>query len=131
ATDDIRFYSDAQADPDKRTGFQDLNDDYGPITGLISGSDYAYVAKTRCWYRMDAGGPFDYQFKPFGIGMGCILSHSICKLGDTIYYWSRSGPMRIRPGLEPEPLGDGAWERTLKDGSWVQEYGLGPIGDLP
>ena len=131
ATDDVRFYGTTATDPDKRTGYQDLHDEYGPITGLIGGTDYAYVAKADCWYRMDFGGPFDFQFKPLAIGHGCRFPHSIIKFGDAIYFWGPYGPAVIRGTADPEPLGLGIFARTLKDGTWVQEYGLGPIAGCP
>lgn len=131
ATDDVRYYSDGTTNPEQRSDFQDLNDEYGAITGIIGGADYAYIAKERCWYRMVEGGPFDFTLKPFGMGMGTIYGHSICKFGDTIFYWSKYGPARIRPGLEPEPLGEGLFLRSVQDGSWVLSRPLGLTASHP
>lgn len=131
ATDNIRYYGDAATDPDLRTGFQDLHDEYGPITGLVGGTDYAYVAKANCWYRMDFGGPFDFQFKPFAIGHGCRFPHSIVKFGESVYFWGPYGPAVIRGTQDPEPLGLGIFHRSLKDGSWVLESGMGHLASLP
>ncbi len=131
ATDNVRYFGEANTDPALRTGHQDLNDEYGPITGLVGGSDYAYIAKARCWYRMDFGGPFDFQFKPFAIGHGCLFPHSIVKFGGDIYFWGPYGPAVIRGVSDPEPLGLGIFNRSLKDGSWILERGLGPVAGHP
>lgn len=124
-TDDPTTFGLATTHPSERTGFQDLNDEYGEITGCVGGADYAYAFKRQAIYRMDWGGPFDYQFTPFGVGRGTVWPRSIARLGDEVYYWSDVGPTVIR-GTQVMPIGLEKFSRTLQDRDWYLPRSLAP-----
>ena len=92
--------------------FQQLFDDYGPITGMIGG-DYALIFKESAIYRMD-GPPF--TFHPVVLGAGTRFPNSIVKYYDDTYFWGPAGPMRYVSGSsEPEILGRDKVSRTVID----------------
>jgi hypothetical protein len=124
-TDDPSTFGLATTHPSQRTGYQDLNDEYGEITGCVGGADYAYVFKRQAIYRMDWGGPFDYQFTPFAVGRGTVWPRSIARLGDEVYYWSDVGPTVIR-GTQAMPIGLEKFSRALQDRDWYLPRSLAP-----
>jgi len=87
------------ADPDTHpniigSDYQRLLDDYGPITGAVGGED-AYFFKERAIYYME--GP-PWTFKQIANQDGTLYNTSIVRVGDDIYFWSKSGPAVIRGG---------------------------------
>lgn len=74
------------------TGWKQIYDGNGVITGLCGGYDAAFLFKTHSIHRID-GPPF--QVNCINDGIGCIHPRSISRLGDRIYFWSSSGPAYI------------------------------------
>lgn len=94
------------------SGYQDLPDECGQITGMIGG-DYALIFKPRAIYRMD-GPPF--TFHPISIGSGTMFPNSIVRYNDDVYYWGPAGLMVIRGGSSsPEPVGLGKTTRSVTE----------------
>ena len=100
ATDAPRRFGDPKAAPEiLGSDYQDILDDYGPVTGM-SGGDFAYIFKPRAVYVME--GP-PWTFRPICIGIGTVYCNSIVRYFDDCFFWTPSGPVRIGPGkTEPE-----------------------------
>lgn len=77
------------------SSYQMLDDDFGPITGLCGGMDYAYIFKARAIYRMD--GP-EWQITPVVTGAGTIYPNSIVRFYNDVYFWGPAGPAVLRYG---------------------------------
>lgn len=114
-SENIRQYGSFNVTPQLTgTGYQPLNYDFGHITGGIGG-DYGLVFFQTGIVRVD--GP-PYMFRPIVIGQGCRFPNSIVQVGEDVYFWSTSGPARLRGGEGPlEPIGRGQVARTLIDDS--------------
>lgn len=118
-TDDARSYGTPATAPTQRSDFQDLFDDYGEVSGLAGGADYAYVFKKRALYRMDYGGPYQFTFKAFGEGSGGTrYANSIVRAGNDVYFWGPLGPSVVKDG-QVIPIGQGKVSRTLFYSPWV------------
>lgn len=115
AINNARRFGTQLTDPALLTTYQDLYDDYGHITGLSGGNDYAYIFKHRAIYRMDFAGPFGLTFKPVSIGAGCGYPRSIIEVSGDIYFWSKNGPAVIRQGGTVVHLASTAMSRQLLD----------------
>lgn len=98
AINNARRFGTQATDPTLLTTYQDLYDDYGHITGLSGGNDYAYIFKQKAIYRMDFAGPFGLTFKPIALGTGTVAPHSIVEVDGDVYFWSGNGPAVIRQG---------------------------------
>lgn len=98
AINNARRFGTQLTDPALLTTYQDLYDDYGHITGLSGGNDYAYIFKQKAIYRMDFAGPFGLTFKPISLGTGTVAPHSIVEVDGDVYFWGGNGPAVIRQG---------------------------------
>lgn len=97
------------------SSYQQLYDEYGPITGLCGGMDYAYIFKPRAIYRMD--GP-EWTFHPVVTGAGTVYPNSIVRFYNDVYFWGPCGPARLRYGSsEVENIGLGKVQRAITDSS--------------
>lgn len=74
------------------TGWQQIYDGDGPITGIVGGYDAAFIFKSGSIHRMD-GPPF--QINCISGSIGCAEPRSIIRQGDRVYFWSTSGPAYI------------------------------------
>lgn len=74
------------------TGWKQVFDGDGIITGLVGGYDAAFIFKDRSIHRMD-GPPF--QINCIANGVGCKYHKSIVRLNDRIYFWSTNGPAYV------------------------------------
>lgn len=74
------------------TGWKQVFDGDGDITGLVGGYDAAFVFKSGSVHRID-GPPF--QINCISNSFGTIYPRSITRLGDRIYFWSAGGPAYI------------------------------------
>lgn len=115
---DITTYTDPSTTPGTTSNYEDLEDDYGDISGLVSGTDYAHIFKRKASYRMMYGGPFGISFLPVGIGHGTVYPHSVTRLGGQIFFWGPAGPTMINEQLQVVPLGLGSFSRSLQDEDW-------------
>lgn len=113
-SDNIRQFGSFNADPQIiGAGYQPLNFDIGDITGAIGGTDYALVAHSNGFVRIE--GP-PYTFKVVTDGCGCLYPYSLCRVRDDVYFWGPSGLTRLRGGLgPPETVGIGKFTRSLID----------------
>lgn len=116
AVNNARRFGTQLTDPALLTTYQDLYDDYGFITGLSGGSDYAYIFKPRAIYRMDFAGPYGLTFKPISIGTGTVSPRSIVSVDGDVYFWGLQGPAVIRAGGTVVPLSNPALARLLDSG---------------
>lgn len=95
------------------SSYQHLYDEFGPITGLVGGMDYAYIFKPRAIYRMD--GP-EWTFHPVVTGAGTIYPNSIVRFYNDVYFWGPCGPARLRYGSsEIENLAIGKCQRAVTE----------------
>lgn len=95
------------------SSYQHLYDEFGPITGLCGGMDYAYIFKPRAIYRMD--GP-EWSFHPVVTGAGTIYPNSIVRFYNDVYFWGPCGPARLRYGSsEIENLAIGKCQRAVTE----------------
>jgi hypothetical protein len=101
------------------TGFQDLQDDYGHITGGIGLGRTGWVFKEAAIISM-SGPP--YTFDTALHGYGTVYPNSIAALGDEVFFWS-DGPCRLASG-SPDRLSLGTLFRTLTDPNISTESAL-------
>lgn len=124
AINNARRFGTQLTDPALLTTYQDLYDDYGHITGLSGGNDYAFIFKHRAIYRMDFAGPFGLTFKPISLGTGTIAPHSIVEVDGDVYFWGTNGPAVIRQGGTVVNLANSSMSRmlTARDQEYCQSY---------
>lgn len=113
-TENIRQFGSFNADPQLiGSGYQEILNDFGDITGFLGGDDFAIVAQERAFVRID--GP-PYQFRAIVTGTGTRFPNALRRFGDDIYGWGPGGLFVLRGGEGPIVyLGDGKLVRTLID----------------
>lgn len=113
-TSNIRQFGSFNADPQLiGSGYQEILNDFGGITGFVSADDYGIVAQERAFVRMD--GP-PYQFRSIVTGAGTRFPNALRRFGDDVYGWGPGGPFVLRGGEGPIVyLGAGKLIRTLID----------------
>lgn len=112
--DNIRQYGSFNANPELiGAGYQPLNFDIGDITGAIGGTDYAVVACSNGFVRVE--GP-PYSFQVTADGCGTLHPYSLCRVKNDLYFHGPSGIMRLRDGFgPPETVGAKKFVRSLID----------------
>lgn len=123
--DDIRQFGSFNIDPQIiGAGYQPLNFDIGNITGAIGGTDYALVACSNGFVRIE--GP-PYTFSVVVDGCGCLYPYSLVRVREDVYFWGPAGLVRLPGGFGPvQSVGIGKFTRSLIDNatgfsdmSWV------------
>lgn len=112
--DDIRQFGSSNANPEIiGADYQPLNFDIGNITGAIGGTDYAIVACSNGFVRIE--GP-PYSFKVAADGCGTLDPYSLVRVKNDLYFRGPSGLMMLRGGFGPaETVGAGRFVRSLID----------------
>lgn len=112
--DDIRQFGSSNVDPQIiGADYQPLNFDIGNITGAIGGTDYAIIACSNGFVRLE--GP-PYTFTVVADGSGCLYPYSMVRVREDVYFWGPSGLMRLPGGFGPvESVGLGKFTRSLID----------------
>lgn len=112
--DDIRQFGSFNIDPQIiGAGYQPLNFDIGNITGAIGGTDYALVACSNGFVRIE--GP-PYTFSVVVDGCGCLYPYSLVRVREDVYFWGPAGLMRLPGGFGPvQSVGIGKFTRSLID----------------
>lgn len=113
-SEDIRQFGSFNANPEiLGSGYQPLNFDIGEITGGIGATDYALVAFTNGFVRIE--GP-PYTFRVIVDNCGTLSPYSLFRAGEDVYFLGPSGLMRLRGGFgPPETIGVGLFTRSLID----------------
>lgn len=91
-TNNIALFENPIGSPAARTDFQTIFDDYGEVTGLSGGRDFAFIFKERAIYRLASGGAFGFTVTPVSLGVGTEFPRSIVQLGDATFFWGPDGP---------------------------------------
>lgn len=114
ASDNIRSFGSFNADPQFiGAGYQALNFDIGDITGAVAGADYAFIAHSNGFSRID--GP-PYSFRVVCNSMGTVWPYGMCMAGSDVYVMSQAGLLRFNGGDgRPDVIGTGKFIRSLID----------------
>lgn len=110
ATDDETTFGDEVTCPGENTGWQQLNDTPGGITGLARVGDRALlVFKPNSIYIMELTGSEElFHFSLLSSSIGTTLTKSIVTVGRDVYFISQSGhPYVVRGLSDIEEIGKG------------------------
>lgn len=110
ATDDETTFGDEVTCPGENTGWQQLNDTPGGITGLVRVGDRALmVFKPNSIYIMELTGSEElFHFSLLSSSIGTTLTKSIVTVGRDVYFISQTGhPYVVRGLSDIEEVGKG------------------------
>ena len=110
--------------PATQAGFQDLVTGAGPIVRIVSGGDFGFVICERSVFVMEyEGPPTVFRFRELK-GVGCQAPLTVVLIGESVYFYSTHGFVKVNRDRSWEPIGAGKIDKTAAHQNAIRTYGF-------